>query len=425
MHSSFFGDTIEKRQGKEYFMKKVSFIHAADLHLDSPMDGLKHLPVNIFTRVKESTFLALKKLTSVAIEQQVDFVILAGDLFDGEDRSIRAQARFRTEMLKLAEKEIPVYVVHGNHDHLNGSWVNLGMPANVHTFSSEVETKVLKTKNGSIVHLYGFSYATRHVYDRKIDDYKKVDGADFHIGILHGNESTGTEHDNYAPFSIKDLLQKDFDYWALGHIHKRAVLSENPPIIYPGNIQGRNKKESGGKGFYQVSLTELGAKMNFIEASDINWEEAVIDTATASSFYDVFRLCQMAINHVRKDDKGTLVTLFLKNVQLTNDREKKSLHGELLELLLEEEKEEESFVWTVELKSTESQQVNKDQLRTEANFYGELFETIDKFEGFETALAPLYNHQLGRKYLSYLTPKEQKELIQNAERLLIELLYQA
>lgn len=406
-------------------MKKISFIHAADLHLDSPMVGLKHLPATIFTRVKESTFTALKKLTATAIEQRVDFVILAGDLFDGEDRSLRAQSRFRTEMLKLSEQEIPVYVVHGNHDHLNGSWVHLDMPENVHVFHSEVETKRLQTKSGEIVHLYGFSYPTRHVFARKIDDYMKIAGADFHIGILHGNESSGTEHDNYAPFSVSDLQEKDYDYWALGHIHKRSVLSETPPIIYPGNIQGRNKKETGTKGFYHVTLTELEAKKDFVETSDIVWEKVDVDAASASSFHDVLQLCQSTIEHFRRDKTGTLLTLILKNIQLEDDQEKRSLNSELLDLLLEEEKEGVSFVWVVDLTITESQQIDKEQLKMEANFYAELFETIDHYDDVDNSLAPLYEHQLGRKYLSHLLETEQEELIEKAEKLLIELLYQS
>jgi DNA repair protein SbcD/Mre11 len=424
VHSYFSGATMEKRRGKEYSMKKITFIHAADLHLDSPMVGLKHLPQNIFSRVKESTFAALKKITTAAIQRQVDFVILAGDLFDGEDRSLRAQSRFRSEMLKLAEKEIPVYVVHGNHDHLNGSWVHLDMPSNVHVFTSEVETKVLHTKNGEIIHLYGFSYPTRHVYERKIDDYKKKEGADFHIGILHGNESAGVDHDNYAPFSVNDLQLKDFDYWALGHIHKRGILSKNPPIIYPGNIQGRTKKETGVKGIYHVILSEIDMEMNFIETADIIWEEAVVDAATANNFYEVLQLCQTSINKVRKERMGTLLTLSLKNIQIVDHREKRSLDSELLELLLEDEKDEESFVWVVDLNILESQQIDKEQMKREANFYAELFETIENYGDLDYALAPLYEHQLGRKYLAHLSAVEQKELVEKAEKLLIELLYQ-
>ncbi len=406
-------------------MKKISFIHAADLHLDSPMVGLKHLPANIFTRVKESTFTALKKLTAAAIEKQVDFVIIAGDLFDGEDRSLRAQSRFRSEMQRLNEKGIPAYVIHGNHDHLNGSWVHLDLPANVHVFTSEVETKVLQTKSGAIVHLYGFSYPTRHVFDRKIEEYKKADGADFHIGILHGNEGGGTDHDNYAPFTIKDLQEKDLDYWALGHIHKRAILSENPPILYPGNIQGRNKKETGSKGFYHVTMDEYGTNLNFIESADIVWKETEIDLESVNNFREILQLCQSEMKHMRKDGQGTLLNLQLKNIQLADWLERRSLDSELLELLQEDENEQEAFVWVVNLAIKENQQIDKEQLKTEANFYAELFETIEKFTDINRALAPLFEHPAARKYVSHISAGEQTELIGKAEKLLLELLSQS
>lgn len=404
-------------------MKQISFIHSADLHLDSPMVGLKSLPAHIFKRVRESTFAALKKLTETAIKQQVDFVVIAGDLFDGEDRSPRAQSRFRTEMLKLAEKDIPVYVVHGNHDHLSGSWTQLEMPSNVHIFGREVETKVLQTKRGEIIHVYGFSYPQRHIFERKIDEYQKVNGADFHIGILHGNEGGSHEHDNYAPFSVKDLLDKDFDYWALGHIHKRMILSETPPIIYPGNIQGRNKKESGTKGFYHVTLTEIDNNMEFIEASDIVWEKAMIDVSSARSFDEVFRLCQSALNHFRKEKLGIFITLDLQNIQINDYQEKKNIGDELTELLQEDESDEEAFVWLVDLNIFENLDIDREKLATEAHFFAELFKTVDDYDQLDTALAPLYQHHIGRKYLSNISTSEQQELIKNAEQLLLKLLY--
>jgi DNA repair protein SbcD/Mre11 len=425
VHSFFRDVTMGKRDNERKLkMKQISFIHAADLHLDSPMVGLKHLPASILSRVRDSTFIALQKLTRAAIDKQVDFVIIAGDLFDGEDRSLRAQSRFRSEMLKLQENNIPVYVIHGNHDHLNGSWVHLDMPANVFIFNNKTEVKVLKTKQGDRVHLYGFSYPQRHVFERKIDDYEKVEGAEFHIGILHGNESSSVEHDNYAPFTVKDLLEKHFDYWALGHIHKRTILSESPPIVYSGNIQGRNKKEIGVKGCYYVTLNNTEANMEFVATSDVMWEEVTIDASQAVSFQDVFKICQMTVNQLRKPTIGTLVRLRIKNVHLEDAREKGSLEDILLELLLDNETEEESFVWVFELLVTESQRFDRKQLSNDANFYSELFETFDQFNHVGTALTPLYKHQLGRKYLSELTDQEQKDVLSNAEKLLVSLLYQ-
>lgn len=404
-------------------MKQISFIHAADLHLDSPMVGLKHLPANIIARLRESTFTALQRLTKAAIEHQVDFVILAGDIFDGEDRSLRAQSRFRAEMNKLAEKQIPVFVIHGNHDHLNGSWIQLDMPSNTYFFNSAVEKKELRTRRGESVHLYGFSYPERHVYEKKIDEYYKVEPADFHIGILHGNAAGGADHDNYAPFTIKELQEKQFDYWALGHIHKRAILSETPPIIYPGNIQGRNRKETGIKGCYLVTLNEFEHKLKFVETSDVIWEEAIIEAAEAQSFQDILQLCQVEINRYRKSNIGTLLTLHINNVQLDDWREQRTLDGELLEILLDGENDEESFVWIVQLNVSERQLIEKEQLKSEANFYEELFKTVDSYPNVETEISPLFQHSLGRKYLTALSPQEQKEILEKAETLLIRYLY--
>jgi DNA repair protein SbcD/Mre11 len=405
-------------------MKQISFIHAADLHLDSPMVGLKHLPANILFRVRESTFAALERLIAAAIENDVDFVILAGDLYDGEDRSLRAQSRFRNEMQKLLQKDIPVYVIHGNHDHLNGSWVHLDMPSNVHIFGSEVEMKEFHTKRCESVHLYGFSYLQRHILDKRIDEYRKQEPADFHIGILHGNEGGGTDHDNYAPFSIKDLYEKQFDYWALGHIHKRTILSDHPPIIYPGNLQGRNKKETGLKGCYYVTLSEFETTKTFIETSDVVWEEVSVDASPAHSFQEILRLCQVTIERLRKPSIGTLLTLNLRNVQLDDIQDKRTLDTQLLELLMDDENDEESFVWIVELTVHDSQPLERNHLVNEADFYTELFATIDNYQNLDRAIAPLYEHQMGRKYLSGLTESEQKELLESAEKLLIGLLYQ-
>jgi DNA repair protein SbcD/Mre11 len=402
-------------------MKRISFIHAADLHLDSPMLGLKSLPTDIFTRVKESTFAALKKITAAAMQYEVDFVILAGDLFDGEDRSLRAQSRFLTEMIKLAEKKIPVYIVHGNHDHLNGTWVHLDMPENVHLFNHQVETKVLKTKQGAVIHLYGFSYPQRHVYEKKINDYQKVPGADFHIGILHGNESSGQEHDNYAPFTVKELYEKGYDYWALGHIHKRRILSEDPPIVYPGNIQGRNKKETGAKGFYHVELTESGAALDFIESSDVIWEEASIDASDARSFYEIFQLCQSVMNSYRNEKAGILLTIYLQNVQLVDSKERRSLDSDLLDMLQDSENDDRAFVWPVRLIITESLQIDKEQLKNEGGFYSELFKTVDELEITDPLLS-LYEHHLGRKYITPLSAADKHQLIESAEKLLLKLL---
>jgi hypothetical protein len=191
--------------------------------------------------------------------------------------------------------------------------------------------------------------------------------------------------------------------------------------LYPGNTQGRNKKETGSKGFYHVTLTEFGADLEFIESSDVIWDEALIDAEGAKSFQEVYQLCQTSISQYRQNHAGTLLTLFLKNVQLQDGNERNVLEGELLELLQEEEKEEDPFVWIVDLSISENFSIDKERLKHESEFYLELFETAE-FGHPEHSLSLLYDHPLGRKYLTTLSAEEKQLLLEKAEKMLIRFL---
>jgi DNA repair protein SbcD/Mre11 len=402
-------------------MKQITFIHAADLHLDSPMIGLSQLPIEIFERLKESTFVALRKLTGAAIKHQVDFVLLAGDLFDEQDRSVRAQMRLRKEMEKLAENHIPVFVIYGNHDHLNGDWIHLDMPKNVHIFGEKVEIKVYK-KKGIVTRFYGFSYATRHVMDSQLDKFVKQEGADFHIGLLHGYGEGSSDHGHYAPFHTKDLVDKKFDYWALGHIHKRSILHEHPYIVYPGNIQGRNKKETGKKGCYLVTMTTNDTKLDFIETADIQWESLQLDGQEATSFQELFILCQKTLEDNRKLGKGVLLSLTIQNVNLSDKERTSLLKGDLLQALQDEEQVEDSFVWPVQIGIEQSKVWNRSQLERESEFYYDLFQEADNLETVTESMVSLYDHPIARKYLPALSENEKKDLRHEALQTLIRLL---
>jgi DNA repair protein SbcD/Mre11 len=402
-------------------LKKISFIHTADLHLDSPMIGLRNLPEKIYHRLINSTFTALRKIVDTAIERKVDFLIIAGDVFDGEDRSLRAQIRFRQEMERLLQHHIAVYLVHGNHDHLGGNWTKVELPHNVTIFGDEVEQHSFK--NGTAkVHLYGFSYPRRQVFERRINEYQKVDGADYHIGILHGNDGGESTHSNYAPFSLGELLEKDFDYWALGHIHKRKKLSESPPVIYPGNIQGRHHKEQGPKGCYLVTLNNGLQQLDWIETSDVEWDSLSIDVGTCSTFLEVYQLCLNKIHQMRNEGaKARIVQLEIKNVNQMEGIEG-VFNGELLALLQEDEVEEKDFIWISSINMVKD--VYDKELLKEDGFYNELSKTINQYEQINEAIEPLYKHPLGRKHLTPLTAEEQKNIMNEAEQILIRLLYE-
>src|SRR5690625_3545256 len=246
--------------------KEISFIHAADLHLDSPFKGLAHMPASIFEQVRESTFAALDRLINMAIETQVDFLLIVGDLFDNEKQSLKAQIRLRRAFEELKRHHINVYLSYGNHDYTNGNSHPVTYPDNVFIFQNEqVNYFTYKKNEQALANIYGFSYENRAVNENKAPSYRILDNQiPYHIATLHGSLHSNTDHDVYAPFYISDLAEKDFDYWALGHIHQREILKEDPYIVYPGNIQGRNRKEQGEKGCYHVSLSSTGTMASFI-----------------------------------------------------------------------------------------------------------------------------------------------------------------
>lgn len=231
----------------------MKFIHAADLHLDTPFQGLTDLPTDLQARLMHAPIDSLNRLVDLAIAETVDFVLLVGDLFDQAQQSVQAQAALLLALERLYDAEIPVILSFGNHDFQpdNADW---HFPANVHAFGSQVETVTLTTAQQTQVAITGFSYAQRWLTTPMIDQFPlKTATVDYQIGMWHGQ--TGVAGDHYAPFSVSGLLSKHYDYWALGHIHQRQALNAVPPIAYPGNLQGRQRNETGAKGCLLVTST--------------------------------------------------------------------------------------------------------------------------------------------------------------------------
>lgn len=259
-----------------------TFLHAADLHLDSPFKGLSKAPEAVRRRLRESTFAALERLVDTAVGEAVDFAVFSGDLFDAADRSLRAQLRLQRAMAELAANGIEVFIVHGNHDPLGGRQAKLDWPPGVHVFGAgEVACLPAHTRRGEVAaHVYGISYATSAVADNLALRFKIVEGAPFHIAVLHANVDGNPVYDNYAPCRLEELAAAGFQYWALGHVHDRRVLREYPHVVYPGNIQGRSVRETGGKGVYVVSVTERGSvDMRFRDIADVVWHEIPVSIA--------------------------------------------------------------------------------------------------------------------------------------------------
>ncbi|ECJ9723028.1 exonuclease SbcCD subunit D [Listeria monocytogenes] len=395
-------------------MKEIQFLHMADLHLDSPFIGLSTLPQPLFSAIQESTFQSLERITTVAIKEAVDFVLIAGDIYDSEDQSVRAQARFAKEMKRLEAANIPVFMIHGNHDFIEKHKEKLALPSNVHVFSEQVEIMSHKTATGVSVNIYGFSYNERHIRSSRVGEYKIQGDADFHIALLHGSEvSSSEEHDVYAPFRVQEISKKGFDYWALGHIHKRQLLAEYPSIYYPGNIQGRNRKESGEKGASIITLSEASTTIDFIGTSPIIWEEAVITLPENSEINAFYR----ETTKLLESYQGRSHSYFLHIIVKMENKQKIDTNDWLQMLQEEVEITDNTFVWIHKL-TTEITNQSNSQTWYESHLAGEeikhSFETLQDESAFYQAVEALYLESGVSRYLDDLSEIDRERLLHDA-----------
>jgi len=400
-------------------MSRIRFLHTADLHLDSPFAGLSHLPDYLVKELRESPFRAFQNIIELAITQKVDFLLIAGDLFDGENRNLRTQVRFRSEMERLNQAGIDVYIIHGNHDHLNGSWIQLELPKNVTVFGGKTDVKVYTKPDGTTVHLYGFSYQQRHVTERMIDTYRKTTDDGYHIGLLHGSLEGASGHSPYAPFTIRDLAEKDFDYWALGHIHKSQIISELPLAIYPGNIQGRNRKESGPKGCFLIEMENMSISKSFIDSAEFIWDTVVIPIQEQAAFDEILASTRDVIEQRQQADSKLLLELEMELSSIDHSLISLHLLDDLLAILQDEAEQTESLCWPYKIRIANHQELTL--THTETPFTSELIALAEGFTDFEGALESLYKHTGARRYLEALDEEEKKGLLGESQQLLLQL----
>ncbi|GAB6091985.1 metallophosphoesterase family protein [Furfurilactobacillus curtus] len=317
----------------------MKFIHTADLHLDSPFLGLSQLPASLWQTIYQSPMVALTRLVDEAIAEDVEFILITGDIYDRAERSISAQALFLKQMMRLQEAAIPVYLSYGNHDFLAGNQQSLSLPPNVQLFGPTVTAKKLMTKSQVRVQISGFSYANRAVVNDVVPDFpKRENGVDLAIGMLHGSLAGDQTHATYAPFTVSELLTKQYDYWALGHIHQRQILHEEHPwIIYPGNIQGRQIKETDAKGYYLVNVDQAGITPIFRPVAPIEWHRVFVtahaqmsSAALMSAIFDRLAMLDQPSSHVQLQ----LIGVTIKQAdQLAADTIERLMNGSLLTLI--------------------------------------------------------------------------------------------
>ena len=396
--------------------EKIKFIHSADLHLDSPFKGMSTLPDPLYQQLKTSTFTALNNLVQLAIDEAVDFVLIVGDLFDQSLRSVYAEMQFLLACEKLAEAKIPVYLSYGNHDYLKARTRTLNYPDNLHVFESdEVECKVFVKNGRPLVGIHGFSYLEQAVLGNKAIEYEPVDGVPYQIGMLHGSTGQADEHDHYAPFQLSDLRERNIDYWALGHIHKREVLGENPGIVYPGNTQGRSSKELGEKGCYLVELDQAETKLTFKQLGQIQFEQITIDLKSCTDLDQLYEQVTDALTRFTQQKVIVYLTLINATPQMAQNYHQGELY-EIIELYNEQQEDQRKWTWIQSVKLEQERNSDESLLRLRDPFIQQLLEQFEQID-WEEAANDLWRHRHAKRFLPDLTEVEKAEIIEEAKEL--------
>lgn len=232
----------------------MKFIHVADIHLDSPLLGLERYDGAPVEEVRGATRRALQNLVELAVSENVDFVLIAGDLYDGDWKDYNTGLFFLSQMMKLRDSGIRVVITTGNHDAASQITKTLRIPDHCRMLSTQKPESVILEGAGTAIHGQGFP--SRSVTDNLAAHYPRAIPELFNIGVLHTCLDGREGHEPYAPCSLNELMSHGYDYWALGHVHTRETIHREPWIVFPGNSQGRNVGETGAKGCVLVSVED-------------------------------------------------------------------------------------------------------------------------------------------------------------------------
>lgn len=379
-------------------MPFVRFVHAADLHLDAPFAGVDASDPRVRAALVASPFEAFERIVTLCLDEKVDFLIVAGDVYDNT-RNFNAQLRFQQQAARLAEAGIPVFVAEGNHDPECARPRDLALPASVHYFPSQSVERVPLERDGEVLcALYGRGYARAAETRNLAKDFARFAGDTVAIGVLHTNVGGREGFEDYAPATMDDLRSARMDYWALGHIHKPEVLSESPAIVYAGCPQGRSPKEDGVRGCYLVEIASGHATASFRPTSSVLWERRTLDVsgledvdglrASLRSLCDEVRLSAgglPAIVRIELTGRGALHAALVRG----------TTRADLERDLRDEQLAGQPWLWIDRVRDRTSPALDIEALRSAPDFLGDLVRQSDELAADPAALEAMVADLLG------------------------------
>ncbi|PCJ11495.1 MAG: DNA repair exonuclease [Gammaproteobacteria bacterium] len=417
-------------------MSLVRFVHAADIHLDSPLKGLEKYESAPVEKIREATREAFKNLIAFCLDEQVDLLLISGDLFDGDLKDFKAGLFLTSQLKRLSNANILTVIIRGNHDAEAKMTKKLHWPDLVHELNvKKPETITFKALN---IAVHGQGYAERDIYEDLSQHYPAAIAGMFNIGLLHTALQGRDGHAAYAPTSVEKLRAKGYDYWALGHVHQREVVDTNPYIVFPGNIQGRHAKELGPKGVTLVALEDSHVESvteHFLDV--VRWDHCQIDLAEACNEGDVYHAIRKAVSAAEDRAEGRLLACRLTLCGATE------LHADLVSRqddwsygIRAKMTDSDGDLWIEKIRFKTQAKVDIGQLRTQDNPLGGVLRTLEQLQADDAGRGELLdtlntvNNKLPRRYKQWadalnLDDKAQfDELLEGIEQLIIPKLLQ-
>ena len=366
------------------------FVHAADLHLDTPFEGVRDVAPEIGQALRDASLQAFDSLVDLCVDVGAAFLVVAGDVYDGAERGVRAQLRFRAGLERLSRNRIQVFVVHGNHDPVYDGYSAIQeWPEGTRVFGAErVEGVPVVQRGERIATVYGISYPRSDVGENLALAFPRRTGDDadegLRVGLLHCNAGGQSGHAPYSACSLEDLAGAAIDYWALGHVHTRQVLAENPWVVYPGNLQGRTPHagERGAKGAVVVEVEDgRVAGVDFRALDRVRFLAVDLDVSDHADLGEVERRLQGTADALRAAHPGRGLVLSARlegRSCVQSDLARAGGLEELLESLRDGRSDEQPFVWWSLLSSNVSRPIDRQAMRARDDFCAQLLSLADE-----------------------------------------------
>lgn len=300
----------------------MKFVHAADIHLDSPLQALALQDATQIERMRRAARDAFERMIELCIEQQVGFLVLAGDLYDHDCPNMQIAVFLRNQLARLETQGIRVVIAKGDHDADNKITSALALPGNTCILSDHEPETILFDDLPVRVAIHGQSFKPGPVTDNLAASYPPARPDYFNIGVLHTSLAGSADHDNYAPCRLEDLTTRGYAYWALGHIHKGAVLARDPWVVYPGNVQGRHAKETGPKGCFLVEVEDDQiTSAELVPLDLVRWHQAEVNLEGKTREPELIEGIRTALSRAYRDADGrpSAVRLILTGRTLLHD----------------------------------------------------------------------------------------------------------